>query len=145
MRSDRISGGYVISVTKCVKKVYTFLSNKNYVGLCDSCFKFFWLFVALVGFSEEVRSRCHIKHSLPRYMADSMSQEFIIDNVSSSNAIQQGTTSGSNSSSNVNRRQKSWDLLDQSALAQARVKQPATAQHQVRLMVHLVVLNKYWS
>lgn len=68
-------------------------------------------------------------------MADSMSQEFIIDNASNSNTIQHGTTSGSSTSSNVNRRQKSWDLLDQSALAQARVKQPATAQHQVRLIV----------
>lgn len=86
----------------------------------------------MVGFSEEVRSRCHIKHSLPRYMTDSMSQEFIIDNVSNTNTIQQGTTSGNNACSNINRRQKSWDLLDQSAIAQARVKQPQPAQHQVR-------------
>lgn len=75
-------------------------------------------------------------------MADSMSQEFIIDNVSTNtNAIQHGTTSGSSTSSNVNRRQKSWDLLDQSALAQARVKQPATAQHQVCLISFFRVLN----
>ncbi|KAJ8930048.1 hypothetical protein NQ314_017213 [Rhamnusium bicolor] len=87
---------------------------------------------ALVGFSEEVRSRCHIKHSLPRYMADSISQEnFIIDNVTNPNAPQHGSALAGSSSSNVNRRQKSWDLLDQSALAQARHKQPATTQHQV--------------
>ncbi|XP_023313062.1 neurofibromin isoform X2 [Anoplophora glabripennis] len=85
---------------------------------------------ALVGFSEEVRSRCHIKHSLPRYMADSISQEnFIIDNVANPNTSQHVSTSSS-STSNVNRRQKSWDLLDQSALAQARHKQPTAAQHQ---------------
>lgn len=84
-----------------------------------------------MGFSEEVRSRCHIKHSLPRYMADSISQEnFIIDNVANTSASQHVASSGSSASS-VNRRQKSWDLLDQSALVQARHKQPTTAQHQV--------------
>lgn len=80
---------------------------------------------ALVGVSEEVRSRCHVKHSLPRYMSESISQEnFITENLTSnaqatsvpvnSGVISTSTTSG------VNRRQKSWDLLDQSALAQAR-------------------------
>ncbi|KAJ8938296.1 hypothetical protein NQ318_020355 [Aromia moschata] len=87
---------------------------------------------ALVGFSEEVRSRCHIKHSLPRYVADSLSQEnFIIDNVTTPNTSHHSNVPSSSSSSNVNRRQKSWDLLDQSALAQARHKQPTTSQHQV--------------
>lgn len=76
-------------------------------------------------------------------MADSMSQEFIIDNVSNSNTMH-ASTSASSSSSNVNRRQKSWDLLDQSAIAQARVKQPATAQHQVKGIVCIFIyLNGY--
>nr|XP_023020941.1 neurofibromin isoform X3 [Leptinotarsa decemlineata] len=86
---------------------------------------------ALVGFSEEVKSRCHIKHSLPRYMVDSISQEFIIDNVLHPSAIQHGTTAASSTSTGVTRRQKSWELLDQSALAQSSHKQ-STAQHQGR-------------
>ncbi|XP_057670020.1 neurofibromin isoform X1 [Diorhabda carinulata] len=88
---------------------------------------------ALVGFSEEVKSRCHIKHSLSRTVTDSISQDnFIIDSVQNP-STQQGSNSGG-TSGNVNRRQKSWDLLDQSALAQARHKQPSgiQGQHQNR-------------
>lgn len=93
-----------------------------------------WRFSALVGVSEEVKSRCHIKHALPRAMSDSVSQEnFPCENAQGSNTQQPSVTA----QSNVSRRQKSWDLLDQSALAQARIKQPAStqAQHQVRFFL----------
>lgn len=64
-------------------------------------------------------------------MTDSISQEnFMIENIS--NISHQSNHSGNVTStgSGVNRRQKSWDLLDQSAIAQARQhKQPP--QHQV--------------
>jgi neurofibromin 1 len=87
---------------------------------------------ALVGVSEEVRSRCHIKHSLSRNLQDSISQEnFMNENMA--NISHQSNHSGnvSNTGSGVNRRQKSWDLLDQSAIAQAKQhKQPP--QHQNR-------------
>ncbi|KAF2884403.1 hypothetical protein ILUMI_21782, partial [Ignelater luminosus] len=90
---------------------------------------------ALVGVSEEVRSRCHVKHSLPRYASDSISQDnFISDSLSGSNqqtvSVQGSSSAPTGSGSGVNRRQKSWDLLDQSALAQARQhKQPAPHQN----------------
>lgn len=86
----------------------------------------------MIGVSEEVRNRCHVKHLIPRYASDTMAQEnFINENISNSN--QQGSTSVVNSTSaGVNRRQKSWDLLDQSAIAQARQhKQPPP--HQVNI------------
>ncbi|CAH1153410.1 unnamed protein product [Phaedon cochleariae] len=89
---------------------------------------------ALVGFSEEVKSRCHIKHSLPRYLPDSISQEFVMDNVISNASSHHGTISGTSTSSNVNRRQKSWDLLDQSALTQARYKQAPQAHQTARAL-----------
>ncbi|CAH2003701.1 unnamed protein product [Acanthoscelides obtectus] len=89
---------------------------------------------ALVGYSDEVRSRCHIKHSLPRYMTDSVSQDnFIIDNPPNQGSSSHQTISGSNStSSNISRRQKSWDSIDQSMLLQARQKQPNYTSHQNR-------------
>ncbi|XP_072402893.1 neurofibromin isoform X3 [Diabrotica undecimpunctata] len=89
---------------------------------------------ALVGFSEEVKSRCHIKHSLPRQMTDSISQDnFSVDSGQNS-GIQKGSSTESTMSNSMNRRQKSWDLLDQTAIAQARHKQPTstTGQHQIR-------------
>ncbi|KAJ8986296.1 hypothetical protein NQ317_010008 [Molorchus minor] len=69
------------------------------------------------------------------YLTDSLSQEnFTVDSVTPAGTSQQGTAATSSTlSSNVNRRQKSWDLLDQSALSQARHKQPpTTTQHQVK-------------
>ncbi|CAH0561866.1 unnamed protein product [Brassicogethes aeneus] len=82
---------------------------------------------ALVGFSEEVRNRCHIKHSLPRFMSDSISQ----DNFPGRSLLSQQTTSNNSLSTStgssqvsVNRRQKSWDILDQSAMSQARAIKP---------------------
>ncbi|KYB29814.1 Neurofibromin-like Protein [Tribolium castaneum] len=86
---------------------------------------------ALVGVSEEVRSRCHIKHSLSRNMSDSISQENFMNENMANMSHQSNSGNVTNTGSGVNRRQKSWDLLDQSAIAQARQhKQPP--QHQNR-------------
>lgn len=89
-----------------------------------------FVFIALVSVSEEVRSRCHIKHSLPRYTTESLAQNnYLPDSLQAQS--QSGTSDGggsSNISVTANRRQKSWDLLDQSALAQARHKQPMPQQ-----------------
>lgn len=57
---------------------------------------------ALVSVSEEVRSRCHVRHHMSRHLASSN------ENMNWS------------PKSPTNRRQKSWDLLDQTALVQAR-------------------------
>lgn len=62
--------------------------------------------------SEEVRSRCHVKHT--RWQSES-----------STEVPPQETTGNQNV-----RRQKSWDMLDQSAIAYAR-QQQHKAQHQV--------------
>ncbi|RZF46610.1 hypothetical protein LSTR_LSTR002942 [Laodelphax striatellus] len=63
---------------------------------------------ALLSVSEEVRSRCHVKHAVQRF--------------EQMGALQQLAAGLSHRSDSVhaNRRQKSWDLLDQNALAQAR-------------------------
>ncbi|KAF5294854.1 hypothetical protein FQA39_LY00338 [Lamprigera yunnana] len=87
---------------------------------------------ALVGVSEEVRSRCHVKHCIPHYSCDTVPQEnFITDALNASNQstnAPSGTTS-TTSGSGANRRQKSWDLLDPSAIAQAKHnKQPPSHQ-----------------
>lgn len=87
---------------------------------------------ALVSVSEEVRSRCHVKHSLSRWISDSMSQEGFYTEMVNGNtngATQNGTGSSSHMNS-LNRRQKSWDLLDQNAIALARQHKQHTA-HQV--------------
>ncbi|CAL8136053.1 unnamed protein product [Orchesella dallaii] len=60
---------------------------------------------ALVSVSEEVRSRCHVRHHMSRHLASSN------ENMNWS------------PKSPTNRRQKSWDLLDQSALIQAHRQQ----------------------
>ncbi|KAF5281228.1 hypothetical protein FQR65_LT14821 [Abscondita terminalis] len=92
---------------------------------------------ALVGVSEEVRSRCHVKHCLPRYTCDSIPQDnFISDSLNPSNqhsTAAPGTAAVTSSGGGVNRRQKSWDLLDQSAIAQAKQhKQQPPSNHQNR-------------
>lgn len=66
--------------------------------------------------SEEVRSRCHVKHTIPRWPTES------------SNEQQNDTASGTQ---NV-RRQKSWDMLDQSAITYAR-QQQHKVPHQVNI------------
>lgn len=88
--------------------------------------------------SEEVRSRCHIKHSLPRYTTESIAQDnFLPENLQAQ--VQSAAATPNPSATNIdsvmgtgnnisNRRQKSWDLLDQSALAQARHNKQPTPQ-----------------
>ncbi|PSN31934.1 Neurofibromin [Blattella germanica] len=122
---------------------------------------------ALVSVSEEVRSRCHVKHSLVRMIPESGSSEnFTVDNhlsllphppvptssiTSAMNAMatpspsqrseasigqcQQSQQQSSGAGTPTNRRQKSWDLLDQTAIAQARQQKQHSqqqTQHQVQ-------------
>ncbi|XP_078047800.1 neurofibromin 1 [Augochlora pura] len=78
---------------------------------------------ALVSVSEEVRSRCHIRHSIAKNTESGSTDG--IDNLLPHNA----DTSNATTSNPTNRRQKSWDLLDQSALTQAR-QQKQYSTHQ---------------
>ncbi|XP_055550326.1 neurofibromin isoform X2 [Wyeomyia smithii] len=76
---------------------------------------------ALVCLSEEVRSRCHVKHTLPRWPVETggVSEPGAGggDHLSAGGAGNlQATAAGGQ---NV-RRQKSWDMLDQSAIQYAR-------------------------
>nr|AAL13548.1 GH08833p [Drosophila melanogaster] len=73
---------------------------------------------ALVAVSEEVRSRCHVKHALPRWPADL------------SSSVENGEASGGVQAIGLplSRRQKSWDILDQSALQFARQHKVPTLQ-----------------
>lgn len=80
-----------------------------------------FILLALVSVSEEVRSRCHVKHT--RWQTESLTTE-----------VQPQETTGTQ---NV-RRQKSWDMLDQSAIAYAR-QQQHKVPHQVTY--HLLFLN----
>ncbi|XP_054264930.1 neurofibromin isoform X3 [Macrosteles quadrilineatus] len=63
---------------------------------------------ALVPVSEEVRNRCHVKHTMSRLDVHLNPQVVVAMAGSKCEAMSTG------------RRQKSWDLLDQSAIAQAR-------------------------
>ncbi|KAM7364589.1 neurofibromin 1 isoform 1-T1 [Cochliomyia hominivorax] len=67
---------------------------------------------ALVAVSEEVRSRCHVKHALPRWP------------VELSTTLENGEPAPNGGQNQfgmaLSRRQKSWDILDQSALNFAR-------------------------
>ncbi|CAD6227786.1 GSCOCG00006244001-RA-CDS [Cotesia congregata] len=77
---------------------------------------------ALVSVSEEVRSRCHVRHSLGRNISESSSTDFIDVLVANGPDAAVSTNLTVNLS---NRKQKSWDLLDQTAITQARQqKQP---------------------
>ncbi|KAL0113512.1 hypothetical protein PUN28_012574 [Cardiocondyla obscurior] len=76
---------------------------------------------ALVAVSEEVRSRCHIRHSLDKSLHDSSGSSDVLDTLPSRNTDMPGT------SNPTSRRQKTWDLLDQSALTQAK-QQKQSAQ-----------------
>ncbi|GAB6033713.1 Neurofibromin 1 [Chamberlinius hualienensis] len=91
---------------------------------------------ALVPVSEEVRSRCHLKHSFSR--APSETENFsrgpvppnnvpvavspVTSPVASPHLRQSPTHHSPSSSVLLNRRQKSWDLLDQNAIAQAQLQ-----------------------
>ncbi|XP_018362342.1 PREDICTED: neurofibromin isoform X1 [Trachymyrmex cornetzi] len=76
---------------------------------------------ALVAVSEEVRSRCHIRHSLDKSLHDSSGSSDVLDTLPSRNTEMPGA------SNPTSRRQKTWDLLDQSALTQAK-QQKQSAQ-----------------
>ncbi|CAG4978454.1 unnamed protein product [Colias eurytheme] len=66
---------------------------------------------ALVCVSEEVRSRCPVKHSLPKWLPDNCDHYCpAADHLQSTMLIQGRVTSNTCQ----NRRQKSWDMLDQS-------------------------------
>ncbi|XP_077535309.1 neurofibromin 1 isoform X3 [Haemaphysalis longicornis] len=127
---------------------------------------------ALVSVSEEVRSRCHLKHrvatrvasealartppspvpgSLAAATAHPSSAANIASSPSSGVAPSPPTSlmpAGGSSSANQlhpplgssqqqgGRRQKSWDLLDQNALAQARLAKSATAPQQQQQQQH---------
>lgn len=77
---------------------------------------------ALVAVSEEVRSRCHIRHSLDKNLHDSSGSSDILDTLPSRSADMSGAANP------TSRRQKTWDLLDQSALTQARQQKQQSAQ-----------------
>ncbi|XP_055848107.1 neurofibromin isoform X2 [Episyrphus balteatus] len=64
---------------------------------------------ALVAVSEEVRSRCHVKHALPRWPTEMSTENSDV-----------GNSTMQNLGMPLSRRQKSWDILDQSALSFAR-------------------------
>uniref|UniRef100_A0AAG5CY93 Ras-GAP domain-containing protein n=1 Tax=Anopheles atroparvus TaxID=41427 RepID=A0AAG5CY93_ANOAO len=97
---------------------------------------------ALVCFSEEVRSRCHVKHTVPRWPMESGGSGDSASGSSSdpsvANSVGGGPLSvGSGSSVSTAsgghsvRRQKSWDMLDQSAIQYAR-QSHKVQQHQER-------------
>ncbi|KAJ6633038.1 Neurofibromin, partial [Pseudolycoriella hygida] len=83
---------------------------------------------ALVAVSEEVRSRCHVKHTLPRWPVESSVNEI------------SDTTNMANHGMGMplSRRQKSWDILDQSAIAFAR-------QHKVPTHQESAIKEKGWK
>lgn len=82
----------------------------------------FLFFLALVSVSEEVRSRCHVKHTIPRWQTESTNEQ----------AQETGNAQSV-------RRQKSWDMLDQSAISYAR-QQQHKAPHQV--IIRLLFMKK---
>ncbi|XP_017785481.1 PREDICTED: neurofibromin isoform X3 [Nicrophorus vespilloides] len=87
---------------------------------------------ALVTMSEEVRNRCHIKHMRP--ISDPDMQDNFLAEITGNNQQNAGSTP---SGSGTNRRQKSWDVLDQIALTQAR-------QHKIVPQVENSAASKGW-
>ncbi|XP_046596266.1 neurofibromin isoform X2 [Neodiprion lecontei] len=83
---------------------------------------------ALVSVSEEVRSRCHIRHSLGRAVAESGSTDFL------DTLVPHNTDSTGGMTNPANRRQKSWDLLDQSAITQAKQQKQHTPHQTGRIL-----------
>ena len=106
---------------------------------------------ALVSVSEEVRSRCHLKHRNPPTIPESASSDSIsVDLAQHQQPVtppapppvapppqpppppQQQAPPPQQQTTPTTRRQKSWDLLDQNAMAQARLqKQGHMTQVQV--------------
>jgi neurofibromin 1 len=75
-----------------------------------------------VSSSEEVRSRCHVKHTIPRWQTEVCNEQ---------------PQESANGTQNNVRRQKSFDMLDQTAIAYAR-QQQHKAQHQVKVDMKIV-------
>ncbi|ETN62306.1 neurofibromin [Anopheles darlingi] len=110
---------------------------------------------ALVCFSEEVRSRCHVKHTVPRWPVESGgsgdSGSGSSSDPSAPNSAGGGPLSGGGSGGVSGgphtagghghgvRRQKSWDMLDQSAIQYAR-QSHKVQQHQEPV----VIRGKSW-
>uniref|UniRef100_A0A182Q4E2 Ras-GAP domain-containing protein n=1 Tax=Anopheles farauti TaxID=69004 RepID=A0A182Q4E2_9DIPT len=97
---------------------------------------------ALVCFSEEVRSRCHVKHTVPRWPVESggsgdsgsgSSSDPSAPNSAGGGPLSGGSGPAGSSASGGHsvRRQKSWDMLDQSAIQYAR-QSHKVQQHQER-------------
>ncbi|XP_044015830.1 neurofibromin isoform X2 [Aphidius gifuensis] len=89
---------------------------------------------ALVHVSEEVRSRCHVRHSFGRNLSESNSNDFLdvlLPTCGSSGSGGEQTTATTIIGNNnpTNRKQKSWDLLDQTAISLAR-QQKTNPQNQ---------------
>ncbi|KAJ8707683.1 hypothetical protein PYW07_011360 [Mythimna separata] len=80
---------------------------------------------ALVCVSEEVRSRCHVKHSLPKWLPDNCDHYCPTAEHHQSSILIQPSTSHSSCHS---RRQKSWDVLDQVAISSAHGGKSPTLQ-----------------
>ncbi|XP_049282168.1 neurofibromin isoform X4 [Anopheles funestus] len=100
---------------------------------------------ALVCFSEEVRSRCHVKHTVPRWPVESggsgdsgsgSSSDPSAPNSAGGGPLSGGSSAVTSSTSGGNsvRRQKSWDMLDQSAIQYAR-QSHKVQQHQIARML----------
>ncbi|XP_015174332.1 PREDICTED: neurofibromin isoform X7 [Polistes dominula] len=83
---------------------------------------------ALVSVSEEVRSRCHIRHSLNKNTGEFGNTDF------NDSSVSHVTDMPGNTSNPTNRRQKSWDLLDQSALTQAKQQKQYSAHQTGRIL-----------
>ncbi|XP_035778222.1 neurofibromin-like isoform X8 [Anopheles albimanus] len=97
---------------------------------------------ALVCFSEEVRSRCHVKHTVPRWPVESggsgdsgsgSSSDPSAPNSAGGGPLSGGGVPGGPHAAGGHgvRRQKSWDMLDQSAIQYAR-QSHKVQQHQER-------------
>lgn len=121
--------------------MFPFLSTRLSKNKLISSYKvviFKWnfaCFAALVSVSEEVRSRCHLKHRVSQYvMTDSPSSDSISAELNTP-GITIGTSASAHSMSTtpiqtpsnatasmtpVTRRQKSCDILDKSAISVAR-------------------------
>ncbi|XP_075988640.1 neurofibromin 1 isoform X4 [Anticarsia gemmatalis] len=79
---------------------------------------------ALVCVSEEVRSRCHVKHSLPKWLPDNCDHYCPTAEHHQSSILIQPAGHGSCHG----RRQKSWDVLDQVAISSAHGGKSPTMQ-----------------
>ncbi|KAM3956254.1 LOW QUALITY PROTEIN: neurofibromin 1 [Aphomia sociella] len=80
---------------------------------------------ALVCVSEEVRSRCHVKYSLPKWLPDNCDHYCPTAEHHQSSMLIQPSSSHSVCQS---RRQKSWDILDQAAISSAHGGKSPTLQ-----------------